>query len=108
MPVRTEWQRRLRALAGISFLYFVLGALVSILAKWPAHFGGPGDPTNVLTEFFSRGTALAPPPVAMLVFGGLTMLARRRDGWGTAGIIGLMALAVRLALDERRATGRQG
>ena len=84
-------------LTGVVFLCYVAGAVLSILAKWPAHFGGAGDPANVAAEFLSRGTALAP----MLVFGALALLARRRDRWGAGGIVGLMALAVLFIIGSR-------
>lgn len=44
-----------------------VGAVVSIVAGWPAQFGGSGDPNNVAGEFVARGTATAPPLVPIMV-----------------------------------------
>jgi hypothetical protein len=72
----------------------VVSAVVSVAARWPAQFGGPGNPNNVAREFRSRGTALAPPlweMVALVVF---VFLARSNRRWGTLGVVGLCLLAV--------------
>ena len=65
---------------------FVLGLVISVVAKWPAQFGGAGDPDAVATEFLSRGTALAPPLVPFILLGLAAVLATRADPWGTLGI----------------------
>ncbi|HJR44637.1 MAG TPA: hypothetical protein VJ927_03445 [Actinomycetota bacterium] len=70
------------------------GVLVSIVAGWPAQFGGSGDPDQVGAEFFTRGTALAPPFVPLLLFAIFIVVARRTDRWGTAAVVGLILLSV--------------
>lgn len=72
----------------------VVGAIVSIVAGWPAQFGGKGDPAEVTSEFFSRGTALAPPFVPLILFAIFVALARRTDRWGTTAIVGTVLLSI--------------
>lgn len=79
----------------VYFGYSVFAALVSIYVGWPAQFGGPGDPTQVFTEFFSRGTATA-PPLLPLLFLGLGAVAVRRDG--VLGVVGATLLTILGAL----------
>jgi hypothetical protein len=56
-----RWSNRLSTYGLVFFGYGVLAAVVTIVARWPAQFGGPGDPAHVAQEFISRGTAAAPP-----------------------------------------------
>mgnify|MGYP001471836876 CR=1 FL=1 len=76
------------------FIYAAAAALVSILAGWPAQFGGAGDPDKVGIEFVSRGTAIAPPLVPLLVLGGGALLVRRGRHWSTLGAVVLLLLGV--------------
>lgn len=77
-----------------SSLIMIVGAIVSIVAGWPAQFGGKGDPVEVTSEFFSRGTALAPPFVPLILFAIFMAVARRTDRWGTAAIVGTVLLSI--------------
>ena len=88
------WRRRFLFVCGLLLILMVVGAIVSIAAGWPAQFGGKGDPDEVASEFFSRGTALAPPFVPLLLFAIFVLLARRTDRWGTAAVIGTLLLSV--------------
>jgi hypothetical protein len=72
----------------------VVGAIVSIAAGWPAQFGGEGDPDAVASEFLTRGTALAPPLIPLLLFVLCAFGARRDDRLGTIATIGAVLLAV--------------
>lgn len=78
----------------IYLAYFLIGAAISVGARWPAQFGGQGDPNSVAIEFVTRGTALAAPLPLVVVFGGLILLARRRDRWERIGIVGIMGLSI--------------
>jgi hypothetical protein len=72
-----------------------VGAVVAIADRLPAEFGGPGDPNNVAGEFLSRGTALSPPLVPMVLQVVFTVLATaRRRWWGTLGVAGLTLLGL--------------
>jgi hypothetical protein len=65
-------------------LQIVLAA-ISIALNWPSQFDGVG--TDAGDEFATRGTALAPPLVPMVVFAAAIALAVRRDRWATVGIV---------------------
>lgn len=76
------------------FIYAAAAALVSILAGWPAQFGGAGDPQRVGAEFLTRGTAIAPPLVPLLILGGAAFLVRKGRRWRTIGAVVLLLLGV--------------
>jgi len=88
------WRRRFLLVCGLLLLLMVIGSVVSIAAGWPAQFGGRGDPNEVASEFLSRGTALAPPLVPLVLFVIFVAVARRGDRWGTAAVIGTMLLSI--------------
>jgi hypothetical protein len=79
------WRRRFLVICVLLLILMLIEAIGSIAAQWPAQFGGTGDPDEVASEFFSRGTALAPPFVPLLLFAIFVVVARRTDRWGTAG-----------------------
>jgi len=89
-----RWSNRLSTYGLVFFGYGVLAAVVTIVARWPAQFGGPGDPANVTQEFISRGTAAAPPLIPLLLLGGAALLVRHRGRWGIAAAILLLLLGV--------------
>jgi hypothetical protein len=76
-------------IAGLS----VVGAVVSILARWPHQFGGHGDRHHMLADFASSGTALAPPLAFLILLAGSSLLIRRRDRWGSIACVVLIALS---------------
>lgn len=86
--------RRLVSVSVLLFVVWVVGTILSVVAGWPAQFGGPGNPNNVAGEFFSRGTALSPPLSVMVALVVFTLLASSRRWWGTIGVVGLCLLAV--------------
>jgi hypothetical protein len=86
--------RRLVSVAVLIFVVWVVCTLVSILAGWPAQFGGPGNPNNVAGEFLNRGTALAPPLFVMVAFVVFVVLVPNQRWWGVLGVVGLCLLAV--------------
>ncbi len=45
----------------------VLEAVISLVARWPYQFNGPGAPESVWPDFINNGTALAPPLVLIIV-----------------------------------------
>lgn len=71
-----------------------IGALVSIVARWPHQFGGHGNRNHMLSDFISSGTALAPPFAFLVVFGVASLVVRRRDIWGTVACVVILALSV--------------
>ncbi len=86
--------QRLISVAVLIFVVWVVGTVVAVMAGWPAQFGGPGNPSNVASEFLSRGTALSPPLAPMVALVVFAFLARSRRWWGTLGVVGLCLLAV--------------
>lgn len=86
--------RRLVSVSALLFVVWVVGTILSVVAGWPAQFGGPGNPNNVAGEFLSRGTALSPPLSVMVALVVFTLLASSRRWWGTIGVVGLCLLAV--------------
>ena len=51
----------------------ILEAIVSLIARWPYQFNGPGAPDSVWPDFINNGTALAPPLVLIVVLALLTL-----------------------------------
>ena len=86
--------RRLLSVSVLLFVVWVVGTILSVVAEWPAQFGGPGNPNNVAGEFLSRGTALSAPLSVMVALVVFTLLASSRRWWGTIGVVGLCLLAV--------------
>jgi hypothetical protein len=76
-------------IAGLS----VVGAVVSVLARWPHQFGGHGSRQHMFSDFLTSGTALAPPLVFLLLFIVASLLIRRRDGWSTGAQVVLLLIS---------------
>ena len=73
----------------------LIGLVISVAARWPAEFGGVGDPDNVAREFFSRGTLLAAPLAPLVALVVSAFLALRAGGWlRVLGLVGLMVIGV--------------
>ena len=53
--------RALRIGVPILVLVIAAEAVLSVVAGWPYQFGGHGNPHQVLADFATHGTALAPP-----------------------------------------------
>lgn len=68
--------------------------VLAVLLRWPSQFGGAGDPDAVLSEAFSRGTALSPPLTLVPLFAFATWLAARggRVRWTGGTLLVLLAL----------------
>lgn len=86
-------------IAGLS----VVGAVLSIGARWPHQFGGHGDRDHMLADFASSGTALAPPLAFLVLLVVAALVIRRRGAWGTIArfvLVGLSALMIVASLGE--------
>lgn len=81
-------------ISSIYLAYFIIGAIVSFAARWPAQFDGAGDPDGVAAEFLTRGTALAAPLGPMIVFALMIFFLSRTGLWEKIGIIGVTLLAI--------------
>ncbi len=83
-------------------LWLMVAAIETAIAvpeRWPAQFGGKGDPTKMATQWITKGTALSPPLfllVAMVVALVLVTFARRRSvaqaGTALAGLVGVIGI----------------
>lgn len=79
--------------------------VIGVAGRWPAQFGGAGDPAKIGTQWLSKGTALSPPMfllAGMLVALALLFAARgdtvARIGAALAALVG--AIGVVGALGE--------
>jgi hypothetical protein len=48
-------------------VYAAVGTAIGIAARLPFQFGGIGDPARVSEDFISKGTAVSPPVVALVI-----------------------------------------
>jgi hypothetical protein len=83
---------RFAAAAWVVLVLQVVLAVVSIAVNWPSQFDGVG--TNAGEEFVTRGTAVAPPLVPMLLFAAALVLAQRGGRWRTVGLVVICLLCV--------------
>ena len=83
----------LKRLITSSILYMVIaliGAVAAIIENRPANPGGFSTGLPVLQDFlYGNGTAMSPPLYMMAAQALFTILALRRDRWGTFGVGGL-------------------
>jgi len=83
----------LKRLITISILYMVfalIGAVIAIMENRPAAAGGFSTGLPVLQDFlYGNGTAMSPPLYMLIALALFTVLAPRRDRWGTVGVGGL-------------------
>jgi hypothetical protein len=79
------------ALALLAFA--VVGTAIGIVARLPYQFGGVGDAAGVSEDFLSKGTAVSPPVVAlvMLVVGIVVALRPGLMGRLGSGLLLLLA-----------------
>lgn len=83
----------LKRLITSSVLYMVIaliGAVVAIIENRPANAGGFSTGLPVVRDFlYGNGTALSLPLYMLIALAIYTILAPRRDRWGTFGVAGL-------------------
>ena len=74
----------------IYMVFALIGAAVAILENRPSDPGGFSTGLPVLRDFlYGNGTAMSPPLYMMVAQALFTVLAPRRDRWGTVGVGGL-------------------
>ena len=78
----------------LSAALLLAATVVSVVAGWPAQFGGAGHPDAVATEFLTRGTALSPPLLPLVLFVAMALLSPRRGVTGVTATVVLMLLGV--------------
>ncbi|MEO6827153.1 MAG: hypothetical protein ABI255_07220 [Microbacteriaceae bacterium] len=80
----------------VVLIVIVIEAVLSLIARWPYQFGGPGNPDAVWSDFISHGTALSPPMFLIVVLAVLTLGVRLR-GWVQL-ISGILLAVLSLAM----------
>lgn len=88
-----------RRACALWLLVAAIETAIAVAERWPAQFGGKGDPAKIATQWISKGTALSPPlfmQVAMVVALLLVTFARRRSlaqsGSALAGLVGAIGI----------------
>jgi hypothetical protein len=76
--------------------FHIVTTVICVALRWPAQFGGAGDPDNVAAEMWLRGTAIGAPVVLTIVLTLATLAAAKPGRIGTAGttVIVLMSLLI--------------
>ena len=90
--MKAKTSTTLRKLVIASILYVVLALIatgIAIAENRKAEFG-PTTSLPVMQDFlYGSGTAMSPPLYWLIAQVVLTILAPRRDRWGTIGVVGL-------------------
>jgi hypothetical protein len=87
-------RRRFVLVSVVAVLFHVITTVICVLMRWPAQFGGAGDPDNVAGEMWLRGTAIGAPAALTIVFAAATLAARYPGRVGTAGTIVIVLLSL--------------
>ncbi len=85
--------RALRIGVPVIVVVIAAEAVLSIVASWPYQFGGHGDPHQVLADFASHGTALAPPLFLLVPLVIVALGLQLSLGWRVAAAILLVPVA---------------
>jgi hypothetical protein len=87
-----------RAPAIAVLLFAAAGSFVSILARWPYQFTGPGSPGRVPEESLLLGTLLGPPIALLVLFGVAVLLAPRADRTGFVATVALVPILLTMVV----------
>ncbi len=74
--------------------FHVVTTALCVAMRWPAQFGGAGDPDNVAAEMWLRGTAIGAPVLLTAVLALATVAAARPGRIGTAGIVVIVLMSL--------------
>ncbi|MBA2421375.1 MAG: hypothetical protein H0V57_09655 [Thermoleophilaceae bacterium] len=74
-------------------VYNVVATVVAIFVELPTRFGPSADPGPIATEWITRGTAISAPLMPLLLLLASAVLARRRDRWRIAGLVGVLIVS---------------
>jgi hypothetical protein len=74
--------------------FHIVTTVICVALRWPAQFGGAGDPDNVAAEMWLRGTAIGAPVVLTIVLALATLAATRPGRVGTGGTIAIVLLSL--------------
>jgi|SRR5579859_405744 len=61
--------------------------VVGVTERWPAQFGGIGDPDKIASQWITMGTAISPPLFLFIavILGGVLAFAATRRSWRVIG-----------------------
>jgi hypothetical protein len=74
--------------------FHVVTTVLCVLMRWPAQFGGAGDPDNVASEMLLRGTAIGAPVLLTVVLALGALAAARPGRAGTAGVVVVVVMSL--------------
>lgn len=81
-----------------AWLFAASGASISILARWPYQFTGPGSPGQVPEDSLLLGTLMGPPVALLVLFGVAVFLASRADKVGLVATAALVPILLTLVV----------
>lgn len=92
-------QRSLRIAVPSVLAVIAVEAVVSVAARWPHQFGGPGRPDRVGADFVtSGGTALAPPLLLVVLLAVVALGVQAGSRWRIAATVLLLPVAAVLTV----------
>jgi hypothetical protein len=74
--------------------FHIATTVICVALRWPAQFGGAGDPDNVAGEMWLRGTAIGAPVVLTIVLALATLAAAKAGRVGSAGTIAIVLMSL--------------
>ena len=88
----------LKRLTASVILYMIIALIaggIAIAENLPAEFGGSSTGLTATQDFvYGMGTSLSPPLYTLIIQLGLLLLVRRKDRWGTVGVLGLTVIGL--------------
>jgi hypothetical protein len=89
-----QLQNRFIQLNVAIIVFHIVTTAICVALRWPAQFGGAGDPDNVAAEMWLRGTAIGAPVVLTIVLAAATLAAARPGRVGTVGTILIVVISL--------------
>jgi hypothetical protein len=93
-PAMDRLRSRFVQLNVVVIAFHVVTTVICVALRWPAQFGGAGDPENVAAEMWLRGTAIGAPVVLTVALALATLAAARPGRVGTGGTIAIVLLSL--------------
>jgi hypothetical protein len=93
-PAMDQLRHRFIQLNVAVVAFHIVTTAICVALRWPAQFGGAGDPDNVAMEMWLRGTAIGAPVVLTIILAVATLAAARPGRVGTAGTIVIVLISL--------------
>ncbi|WP_162907291.1 hypothetical protein [Allorhizocola rhizosphaerae] len=87
-------RRRLVQLNIAVIVFHIVTTVLCVAMRWPAQFGGAGDPDNVASEMWVRGTAIGAPAVLTIVLALATLAVSRPGRVGGVGAVVIVLVSL--------------